>query len=267
MGCSCGILAAQPLGTGLALDLPVDNGLIRWWPNLFDARDEITGQEGVVMGVLPPVETGADDETEFSRHTGWVQLQPAITNEVFTLSFWVRLRADAVDTRLLGQEANEGQWIFQYFGGGPCAFFIGPYHFQEADRSEQVVLTPKVWHHVAVARRAEGTSDVWVDGARTLEGQLAHPWPTNARWLSVGNSLSGGDELSHHDLRDLCAFDRVLTDEEARALHAAGLPHRRARNTATRLAATRRPIPIEVSTNVVKAPPQLWTHRRFTTED
>jgi signal transduction histidine kinase/ligand-binding sensor domain-containing protein len=260
-------LAGAPASGNPEIDLPVTNGLVRWWPNLFDARDEITGQEGVVMGVLPPVETGADDETEFSRLTGWVQLQPAITNEVFTLSVWVRLRADAEETRLLGQEANEGQWIFQYFGGERCAFFIGPEHFQEADRTEQVVLTPEVWHHVAVARRAEGTSVVWVDGARTLEGQLSHPWPANARWLSVGNSLAGGEELAHQGLRDLCAFDRVLTDEEARTLHAAGLPHRRARNTATRLAATRRPIPIEVSTNVVTSPPQLWTHRRFTTED
>src|ERR1051325_11267546 len=47
-------------------DLPVTNGLIRWWPNLFDARDEITGQEGVVMGLLPPVSSDVEDTTEFA---------------------------------------------------------------------------------------------------------------------------------------------------------------------------------------------------------
>jgi signal transduction histidine kinase/ligand-binding sensor domain-containing protein len=258
---------AQTQSERLPVDLPVTNGLIRWWPNLFDARDEITGQEGVVMGVLPPVEMGADDETEFSQRTGWVQLQPAITNEIFTLSFWVRLRADAQYTRLLGQEASDGQWFFQDLGGGPHAFFIGPYYFQEVDKTEQVVLTPESWHHVAIARRRAGTSAVWVDGTRVLEGRLTHRWPTKARWLSVGNSLAGGEELTRHGLRDLCAFDRVLTDEEARTIHAAGFPQRRARNTATRLAATMRPIPIEVLTNVDTAPPQIWMDRRFTTED
>ena len=94
LGCSSAILRAQPRVTDTTVDLSVTNGLIRWWPNLFDVRDEITGQEGVVMGVLPPVETGADDETEFGRQTGWVQLQPAITNEVFTLAFWVFCRAN-----------------------------------------------------------------------------------------------------------------------------------------------------------------------------
>jgi hypothetical protein len=74
VGLSCGgnVLLAQSRSDGPLVDLPVTNGLIRWWPNLFDARDEITGQEGVVMGVLPPVETGADDNTEFGRRTGWV---------------------------------------------------------------------------------------------------------------------------------------------------------------------------------------------------
>ena len=60
---------AQAQSERLPVDLPVTNGLIRWWPNLFDVRDEITGQEGVVMGVLPPVEAGAADETEFGRRT------------------------------------------------------------------------------------------------------------------------------------------------------------------------------------------------------
>src|SRR5438876_701077 len=69
-------LFAQPRLAPAIIDLPVTKGLIRWWPNLFDVRDEISGQEGVVMGVLPPVETGADDEAEFGQRTGWVQLKP-----------------------------------------------------------------------------------------------------------------------------------------------------------------------------------------------
>ncbi len=87
----------------LPVDLPVTNGLIRWWPNLFDVRDEITGQEGVVMGLLPPVAPGAEDETEFGAKTAWVQLQPAITNEVFTLCFWASCRK-------IGPTSSLGSW-------------------------------------------------------------------------------------------------------------------------------------------------------------
>ena len=256
-------LLAQPGLTGPTADLPVTNGLIRWWPNLFDARDEITGQEGVVMGVLPPVETGADDETEFGRRTGWVQLQPAITNEVFTLAFWV-LRQPVAYSRLLGQESSEGGCYLQT-DRAPFDVVISRDEMDEQDRPERVRLAPEGWHRVAIARRADGTSVIWVDGVRSLDGREPHVWPGRSRWLTVGDGRA--EREFSGSLRDLCAFDRVLADEEIRALHAAGLPKRPARNTAARLAATARPVAIEISTNVVAAPPQTWTHRRFTTED
>src|ERR1041385_3220058 len=169
----------------LAPDLPVTNGLIRWWPNLFDARDEITGQEGVVIGVLPPVETGADDPTEFNRESAWVQLQPAITNEVFTVSFWVLFRP-TLTCWLIGQESDECDWGFQSDGG--LQFFIGAQEIREEDRLDRVVLAPDTWHHVAIARRFDGTSIIWVDGIRASDGRRSHPWPRKSRWLNVGNS-------------------------------------------------------------------------------
>jgi len=45
LSCSREILFAQPRVTGPVVDLPVTNGLLRWWPNLFDARDEITAKK------------------------------------------------------------------------------------------------------------------------------------------------------------------------------------------------------------------------------
>lgn len=260
------VLNAQPIAAP-QIQLPVTNGLIRWWPNLFDARDEVTGQEGVVMGVLPPVATGAEDETEFGWQTGWVQLQPAITNEVFTLSFWVRCRTNQPTpvVRLLGQESNEGEWLFQT-DRGKFNFFVARHEWNEADFGEVVQLSPEVWQHVAIARRSDGTSMVWVDGVRKLVGRLTHAWPGRSRWLTVGSSLKA-EELFHGRVRDLCVFDRLLTDEETRSIYSAGLPRGLVKNTAARLEATRRPITTEISTNVVTAPPQRWMHRRFTTED
>jgi len=53
-----------------------------WWPNLFDAREELSGTDGTVLGLLtndPPAEAEA-----FDALNGWVQLRPILTNEVFT---------------------------------------------------------------------------------------------------------------------------------------------------------------------------------------
>ncbi len=258
----CTFLNAQPIPAP-QFQLPVTNGLIRWWPNLFDVRDEVTGQEGVVMGVLPPVATGADDETAFDRHTSWVRLQPAITNEVFTLAFWVWPRPNPY-SRLIGQESIEGEWYFQT-GATPFDFVVGHEPVDERDRIERVRLSHEAWHHVAIARRADGTSVVWLDGIRLLDGRAPHFWPKQARWLTVGDHRSEQEFFGR--LRDLCAFDRVLADGEVQRLQAVGLPKRPARNTIARLAGTTKAVATEVLTNVVRAPTQNWTHRRFTTED
>lgn len=254
------------LPSPVVCDLPVTNGLIRWWPNLFDAKDEISGQEGVIMGLLPPVATGAQDPTEFSRATGWVLLRPAITNEIFTLSFWIRCRGDVAEARLLGQESDQGQWLLQSFGGG-YQYFIGPHHFDERHQAETVSLTPETWQHVAVCRKADGTSQVWADGVQRLNGRQAHLWPNKSDWLTVGNPLQGGDEPFHGQVRDLCVFSRLLDGPEIQSLHSAGLPDRVARNTAARQRATARAITVEVSTNLATTSNRHWTHKRFTTED
>lgn len=248
-------------------DLPVTRGLIRWWPNLFDVHDEITGQEGVVMGLLPAVETGADDPTEFGRNTAWVQLKPAITNEVFTLAFWMvsRTNRPQLAARLLGQESAAGEWIFQT-DRLLDHYFIGGDHPQEADWAEHIQLGPEEWRHLAIARRTNGTSAIWVNGKRILDGRTPHLWPGASRWLVVGNGLRGG-LVFHGGLRDLCAFDRVLGDEEIGALHEAGLPRRPARNSPARLRATIQPRAVPMLTNQTARSSGNWTHRRFTTED
>jgi signal transduction histidine kinase/ligand-binding sensor domain-containing protein len=111
----------------------------------------------------------------------------------------------------------------------------------------------------------DGTSVIWIDGNRQLTGRIPQQWPSGGGSFNVGSNL-GGQERFHGRLQDLCAFDRVLTDQEVQELHAGGLRQRPPRNTEARLRATVRDTPIVVSTNVTTAV-RSWTHHRFTTED
>ena len=52
LSAACFSLGAEPSPLGPARPA-VTYGLIRWWPNLFDARDQVSGEDGVIMGVLP----------------------------------------------------------------------------------------------------------------------------------------------------------------------------------------------------------------------
>lgn len=261
--CSSGIAFAQQGVAPALLDLPVTNGLIRWWPNLFDVREEITGEEGVVMGVLPPVETGADDETDFTDGTGWVQLRPAITNEVFTLAFWVKYSEGS--TSLIGQQAAESEWLFHTTGKLPGEFYVGRDHPNETELSESVKIALEVWQHVAVSRKEDSTSTIWLDGTRALEGRAGPVRPRDSRWLMAG-SRPGGSVFFRLKMRDLCAFNRVLADDEVQALHKNGVPRRGAQNTAARLAATERKEPVPVKGRITTGIDDMWMHRRFTIE-
>jgi hypothetical protein len=184
-----GVKAETAALSPLVPDLPVTNGLIRWWPNLFDVRDEITGEEGVVMGLLPAVETGAMDETEFGWETGWAQLRPAITNEVFTLMFWVYGRLDPRmgAATLIAQESASAAWFFHFEGPLPSElqYIICGQVINESDREEKVRFTHGAWHHLAVmpkVRRIE----------RGLGGRFAPGRKTRNISLGGGRGLADG---------------------------------------------------------------------------
>jgi hypothetical protein len=248
----------------LPVDLPVTNGLIRWWPNPFDARDEITGQEGVVMGVLPALANGAEDRTPFTYENGWVQLQPAVTNEVFTCAFWINLVAGA--SGAIWQQSRDTCWFLEINGRSLTEFVLRVGDGKrESELKETVPLPGSEWHHVAVARKQDDTSTIWLDGRRAMDGRTPFAWPRDSRWLILGGRPGGGQMVMQ--LRDICFFNRTLDDEEVGRLSASGLKERLSRNTAARRAATEVSFPVTLSTNVADAPPSLWNHRRLTAED
>jgi signal transduction histidine kinase/ligand-binding sensor domain-containing protein len=252
----------------LSIDLPVTNGLIRWWPNIFDVRDEITGQEGAVMGVLPSVETGSVDRTTFGNELGFLLLQPAITNQVFTISFWVRLDEDPEISFLITQEGRDSNWSFMTFSDRG-KFYISRLQNDEVEKTESVLLPTRSWHHVVIARRSSGRSLFWLDGELVLDAHLSYPWPMDGRWLTIGSPLNGiGTAYQFAGvLQDLCAFDRILATDEVHALFHYGVRPRAALNTNARLRATHRPVPVLTKIENISPRPQAWVHQRFTTED
>lgn len=68
-------IALQPsdldaTGTSPPVRPAITAGLLHYWPDLWDAQDEVTGQEGVIMAVLPPAAEVGPDEIPFHDETG-----------------------------------------------------------------------------------------------------------------------------------------------------------------------------------------------------
>lgn len=255
----------QTFGQPAAPTLPVTQGLIRWWPNVFDGRDVVTRQSGVLMGVFPPAVTGERDPAQFGWEHGWVQLRPAITNEVFTLCFWMRTAPERQTSTVigLGQQSGTNAWYFASADGG-LHFAISREKAVE-EPAAAMPVEPGGWHHFALTRGTNGASRIWMDG-RQVRGGRALPWPGNSEWLMVGNNPKGEFPLGGN-IHDLCAYNRVLSDEEIARFHQAGFPNRPALNTPERAAATATTLHLIRSTNVVAVPTTAWSHQKFTTED
>lgn len=250
--------------------LPVTNGLVRYWPNLFEARDEVTGAEGQVMGVIPARETGSADDTLFDGINGWVQLRPAITNEVNTLAGWFRgsRTQSFFDWAILGQqsEGKDGWWV--YGGSASPDAFSATLKQSAASKDsggERFVMDFGAWNHLAIARSSTGTTTVWRNGRQVVTETKPSLWPAQSPFLIVGNRLQG-DQGFRAEIRGLCVFDRVLSDHEVRALYEAGVGEAIVKNYPPRLRSTARAMPEEVSRSLTASRPEDWSHRRFTTE-
>ncbi|MBX3747633.1 MAG: hypothetical protein KF833_20180 [Verrucomicrobiae bacterium] len=197
-------------------------GLVRWWPNPWNAREVLSGRMGVVMGILP--ETGSEDtDPRFGEETGWVQLRPPLPSGPFTLALWVR-SLDGYHAPMLSQQAGARSWrIVQQSHRGSGAFVAGPGSPDDPEGFDGFVLTPEVWHHLVIAQRPDRTLRIWVDGLPTLDGTTSRELPPETEWLCLGNDPKGDGTWRGH-LRDVRVYNRVLSDGEVRELHGRGLP-------------------------------------------
>ncbi|MBL9167612.1 MAG: hypothetical protein JNN07_07710 [Verrucomicrobiales bacterium] len=249
---------------------PITAGLIRYWHNLFDARDQVTGTEGTVRGVLPPPTPTLDQETIFERSTGWVELKPPITNAIHTISVWVHLNVpSALRWTLFSQEAGLANW--RLFGetrneNDKLVLMISQLGKTEEPNPESFMLERGQWHHLAVAHLDDGTSRVWKNGERVLVGRVKRPWPSEASALLVGNSIRG-NQPTHAAMRALGVYDRILTDTEIKLIHSFGVPPASVPGgSAARSQAMARPVSPKVSRLISTNRPHGWFYQRYTTE-
>jgi ligand-binding sensor domain-containing protein len=246
----------------------VTDGLIHYWPDLWDAYDEVSKQQGFVMGILPHVEAGALDETPFHDETGWVQLPVNIPAErALTVSVWIKTapapRGDGV--ALAFHSRGQHWWLSNSGPGEPGTHRLDTVGLDARDGPE-LILPRESWQHFAFTRSAIGEATLWKNGIAQAVDELSVAPGAELEWITAGNDLKG-DRQWFGQLQDLCVFDRILSEQELGHLHEAGRSGYPSRNSAVRQAALERSDDLVWSTYVVRRSIDQFTRRRYTAED
>lgn len=198
---------------GVALD---PAGLLHWWPDPVEGTDEVTGRRGIRRG-FGALE--AQPEVRLGYAAGWTELGPGITNQTFTLTFWMR-PVDPVKEEfgaVLSQDSglNDGWVVQQTISGGDIEWvsgFFGP--------PRSIVLGWETTTHrwQAVALQVTPTEvRLWIDGRAQSKGSWTAPVSAHPGPLCVGNSVLGRHPWNG-DLRDLRIFGRRLAETEIQEL-------------------------------------------------
>jgi signal transduction histidine kinase/ligand-binding sensor domain-containing protein len=267
--CLWGVLLtfAQP-APPLPIALVVTNSLVHFWPNLWDAHDQVTGQDGYVMGILPNVPSDKPDTTPFNDASGWVQLPARVpADSAFTVTVWFQAgRPTRSQGVALGLHFGDQRWWLRDQSNESPNRYGVEVRGIHPDNSPQLLIPPETWLHLAITRSDTGRLTLWMDSVPEVAGtQPFHP-DNDLSWITAGNDTKGDVQWSGL-LRDLAVFQRVLTQDELRALHAPGPPAVRPCDSHARRTARSRPEDFTWSTNVVRRSINELTHRRYTAED
>ncbi|MHB1309127.1 MAG: two-component regulator propeller domain-containing protein [Limisphaerales bacterium] len=254
----CGLLGSEP-----APPLPpVREGLIRWWPGVFETREALSGTDGHFMGLRDPGGGRAFDDA-----TGWIQLEPPLTNQVFTMAMWLNWhRPRLPPATVIGQYGVRGGWsLHRSESDGPTAHRLGIRPADGGEAPEILRLPERAWTHVVLAHRTDHTWAAWVNGEPQVDGQVPQRIPESARTLTVGNWIKG-DRQWHGEIRTLAVYDRELSPAEIQALYQAGLPPEVSTPPSPGSANVARPA-ITWSTNLSVAPADGFHLQSWTSED
>ncbi len=246
----------------------ITDGLVHYWPDPWNARDEITGKEGTLMALLPEGSAGGQEPIQFGPAIGWVQLRASQLPPAFTISCWLRWEDQNANVPVVLWCEGEGRrWVLQQnLPEASGAFGVVTDEPDEGERAEFFHITEKAWHHLALVQDGAGRLRVWVDGRQVVSGTTQRQALPSPEWLTVGNSPKGDQQWTGL-LRDLAWYARPLTEAEVEALYQAGrsvVPPER--SDARRRAAGRKAEP-EWSTDVARVSVASMDHRRYTSED
>ncbi|MCW5556698.1 MAG: LamG domain-containing protein, partial [Verrucomicrobiae bacterium] len=234
------------------------SGLLHWWPDPVEGTDEVTGRRGIRRGFG---ELEAEPEVRLGYAAGWTELGPGITNQIFTLTFWMQSAGPSFEdyVAVLSQDSglNDG-WAVQQRQTGTYFEWVTGF-FGPPSTSVLGGETPvRRWQ--AVALQVTPTEvQLWMDGRPHSKGAWKAPVSTHPGPLCVGNSVIGAHPWNG-DLRDLRIFDRLLEETEIQELAQRPRSPPRDHPPATRL------VPFtKVSLPTVKAGD--YQIRRFTTDN
>lgn len=204
-------------------------GLVTYYPLDGDARDTVGGADGVVLGGVQYDVGRRGRAAVFDGVDDVIQL-PALTNDDFTVAFWVKTTAIAsgdlndlwynglgiVDAEVCGSP-DGGDWGVALLAGGRVATGAATTDAQVNDG---------VWHAIVFTReQATDAYALHIDGvldART-NGPSADKAYMDIPWIGLGNNPCGisRDELWFQgSIDDVRFYDRLLTPDEIATLSA-----------------------------------------------
>ncbi|HRI13786.1 MAG TPA: hypothetical protein PLX89_12365 [Verrucomicrobiota bacterium] len=191
-------------------------GLLHWWPDPVEGTDEVTGRRGIRRG-FGALE--AQPDVRLGYAAGWTELGPGITNQTFTLTFWMQ-SVDPLNGEfgaVLSQDSglNDG-WVLQQSMSGDHVEWVSGFFGGPSVTAVRWEITARRWH--AVALQVTPTEvRLWINGLTQGKGPWTAAVSTHPGPLCVGNSVLGGHPWNG-DLRDLRIFGRLLAEEEIREL-------------------------------------------------
>jgi signal transduction histidine kinase/ligand-binding sensor domain-containing protein len=254
------------INPGESLRPAITNGLVHYWPDPWNARDEITGEEGAVMALLPEASSG--DQIEFRPATGWVRLCASELSPAFSISCWLRWEDQSNDRPVvLWCEGESHRWSLQQgLHRNSEMFGVIAEDLDEAERAESFRISRMGWHHLSLVQDSEGRLRVWVDGQLAMNGTAQRQPLPAPEWLCVGNTPKG-DQQWAGALSDLAWYTRPLVEAEVQALHRAGRSTGRSEPSNARRRAAGHRVEPQWNSNVTHVSVASMDHRRYTSED
>jgi hypothetical protein len=146
-------------------------------------------------------------------------------NSSFSLAAWVKLSTSGQDNAVYDSGTQSERWFVQIESGGKIDFV----ERNIADNLSNTVLTPNVWHHIAIVKSGDSGTNLTLylngvaDGTASV-GSVAAP----SGEKRIGNWTENNDQVFNGSIDEVRLYSRALGAGEVAALYAAGATERRA---------------------------------------